>query len=407
MRFKNIGAIVTLTIALIVSVHSCKKVDDNYKQFLEGGERVYVGRADSIKTYGGQNRIMLEWLLISDPKVTGYKVFWNNGRDSISNPVQKINVIDTVRLMINNIPEGAYFFDIYTYDNEGHRSVKATAYGRVYGSNYQKSLLARGVKSSTPYDAYGTVRLTWSDPDEQFVGGQVRYTTFYGNDTIIPIVNHKDSIYTLLPNATTTFQYRSIFKPQPAAIDSFYSSWTTQTTPVKVTGLYMKNFEEPFVRAAWDGARWGTLKEWMVNAAAKNRGIYGSYDKYQNGEWFGFERWVAADKTIVNGKAYQTVKLPKGKYAFFIYRNAVTGNANGGNDQRYIVVAGGNTLPDINNISTAIASKSFVGLAENGTTSVEFTLDKPTEVSLGVVLSFTSTSQNMRMAEVGILQMPE
>ena len=67
-----------LLLLAATAFQSCKKMDDIYREFYESGETVYVGKADSIKVRGGNERVELTWLLLSDPKVASYKVYWNN-----------------------------------------------------------------------------------------------------------------------------------------------------------------------------------------------------------------------------------------------------------------------------------------------------------------------------------------
>ena len=104
---------------MLAMLLSCGKMDDTYSEFVKDGERIYIAKADSLKVRGGNKRIQLSWLLLSDPKVVKYKVTWNNGRDSIVNPVVKTASVDTVTLMIDNIEEGTHEFEIYTYDKLG------------------------------------------------------------------------------------------------------------------------------------------------------------------------------------------------------------------------------------------------------------------------------------------------
>src|SRR5215208_5798550 len=89
---------------------ACGKMDDTYKDFIKNGEIIYTGRVDSVQAYAGKNRIGLSMLLVSDPKITKVKVFWNNGRDSaVQNVVRTIGV-DTVRFLLTNLTEGTYSF---------------------------------------------------------------------------------------------------------------------------------------------------------------------------------------------------------------------------------------------------------------------------------------------------------
>lgn len=402
-------------LSALVCFGACKKIDSTYKEFL-GPERIYVAKADSMHAYGGRNRVLLEWLLISDPKVATYKVFWNNGRDSAETQVQKTTNVDTVRLLLDQMAEGAYFFDVYAFDKEGNRSVKNTVYGKVYGTNYQHALLARGVRSVEVYDDAGTLKVNWTDPDEQFVSGQVRYKTFSGNDTTVDVKKSSES-YTLLPSVASAFEYRSVFKPEVNALDSFYSDWTVQTLPeVDITNRVLSNARLPFRAAVWDGSAWGTLADWTVNAAARNKVIngtaYGSY-QYQpsvQAGYFALAKYVV-DPAIENGKVYQTFTLQKGKYAFYITRGSEAAATNYGNDPRYIVVAAGNTIPDIvSDMSrVSIAYKSFTTISAGETIRAEFTLEHETQISAGVLVSFTNATvtQYFRMSGLGILRLPD
>ena len=50
-------------------------------------------------------------------------------------------------------------------------------------------------------------------------------------------------------------------------------------------------------------------------------------------------------------------------------------------------MAAGNKLPDTENLSTAIASQDMEGKGKGGTNTLHFTLDKETEVAIGLVVN--------------------
>ncbi|MDD4591224.1 MAG: DUF4998 domain-containing protein, partial [Parabacteroides sp.] len=85
MKISNLTFCIATTIMLILA--SCENIKDTYEEFIKDGEIIYVAKADSIKVRSGKNRLELSWLLLSDPNVAKYKVFWNNNRDSIENVV--------------------------------------------------------------------------------------------------------------------------------------------------------------------------------------------------------------------------------------------------------------------------------------------------------------------------------
>lgn len=202
-------------------VGACGKWDDVHKQFVGDGEITYIAKADSIRTRGGLNRIELSWLFTSDPKISKYKVYWNNRRDSIVNDFQRSPEVDTVRLMLNNMTEGTYHFEVYTFDNAGHSSVKAEVVGRVYGEQYQSALLSRALRGST---RFGNDRmLNWIPADEALVRSELSYTD--GNGELQELRIDKAAETTLLENIplAADMKLRSVFLPDTTALDTFYT----------------------------------------------------------------------------------------------------------------------------------------------------------------------------------------
>lgn len=171
--------------------------------------------------------------------------------------------------------------------------------------------------------------------------------------------------------------------------------------PNEIPDNYLSNAKWPFARADWDGTRWGNLAGgWITNEAMRTRNGMGGYDGGWEGDEknsLGFEYWNDNETPIINGKLYQTIDLPAGDYRFTMSLggdNPIISNS--GNDPRYIVAAVGNTLPDIEDLSSALASSSFVGLANDGSVSIQFSLDQPSKVSVGFLVNFTNPQQNVR-----------
>ncbi len=221
----NIYYTIASFIALIFVV-SCENIEDTYQDFLKGGEKIYIGKADSIKVRSGNQRLELSWLLLSDPKVTSYKVSWNNNRDSIKGDVIKTNQVDTVRIMLNEMTEGIHHFEIIMYDGKGNSSIKSNAIGKVYGQSYQNSLLQRTYRSIRR--AGNNVVIEWMDASADMLRVEQRYTD--SNGTLIERNVASDVIRDTVPNFPrgTNLQYRTVFLPDPTAIDTFYTEYHTQ-----------------------------------------------------------------------------------------------------------------------------------------------------------------------------------
>src|SRR3546814_6919591 len=157
-------------------------MDDTYKEYLDGGERVYTGRVDSVETFAGYKRVGLSWLLISDPKITYCKIVWNNGADSIRIPVTRSNGIDTIRTVVDNLAEGVYTFDIYTGDDKGNTSLKVSAIGRAYGDQYTGNMPAMPFNRAKWRDDNTVVKWGLKEGNDILAGVELNYTDLAGEE---------------------------------------------------------------------------------------------------------------------------------------------------------------------------------------------------------------------------------
>ncbi len=218
----------SLGLFIIFNFSNCESIDDTYKEFVEGGEITYVGKADSIEVLPGRERLEVTWLLLSDPKVSSYKLFWNNGSDSIMGDLVKTENVDTVRVMLNDMPEYVYNIDIFLYDKQGNSSIKSSTIGRTYGAFYEGSIYNRLYKSTKRISE--GLEITWSDPSEEFVESELSYLDI--NDKLITKVVDReveiDTLFNIPVNGE--FKYHSAYLPEANAIDIFY----TEPTEVKL-----------------------------------------------------------------------------------------------------------------------------------------------------------------------------
>ena len=221
---KNIFVLVVFGILFGIAI-SCDTMEDTYKEFVSSGETLYIGKADSIKVKGGRNRLELTWLLLSDPKVASYKVFWNNRADSIEDNLVKTKNVDTVRIMFDPIKQGIHQFDIYLYDKEGNSSVRSSKIGEVYGSDYENSLLNRTYLSAIRQD--GNIIIQWMPAEPEVTMVEVEYKN--NMDKLvkkeIPGKVNVDTLFNFPINGS--FSYRTVFLPDSLAIDAFYAPTET------------------------------------------------------------------------------------------------------------------------------------------------------------------------------------
>ncbi len=216
-------------LALVSTIGGCSKMDDTYKQFLEDGMKVYIGMVDSVFVYPGNYRLQLGWLPPSDSKATKARVYWNNRLDSVDVPITRSETgNDTIKVMFDDFAEGTYVFEVFTFDDQGRRSLKKEVVTRVYGDVWKNTLLSRPIETYIA-DEKDVMKITW---------GALPYPTVYGTELIYEDLDG-DS-HTLFIPATETITYipdfltpqivqmRTVYKPGPLALDLFYTGYTSQ-----------------------------------------------------------------------------------------------------------------------------------------------------------------------------------
>ena len=217
---KKIIIRLTFFLILVWSITACDDMNATYKEFLEGGEMVYPGKADSLKAYPGNYRIKLSWLILTDPSITHSKVFWNNRQDSIDVILERTQGIDTITVLLTEMDERQYTFEIYNYDNKGNMSVGSELLGIVYGDKHRKSLINRLIKKISFIDDH--LLIEWEKAEEHTIGQEITYLNKNGNIQTDFVPAEKDS--TLMENYDINvfdIGYRTIFQPDSLAIDTF------------------------------------------------------------------------------------------------------------------------------------------------------------------------------------------
>ena len=239
-----------LAIILLIANQACEKMEDTYAEYLEGGEIIYPGKADSLQAFPGNRRIVLQWLIVSDPKVVRAVVYWNNKTDSVVVPIQKTADVDTISVILPDMEEGLYTFDVYTYDNAGHRSLGSQVIGEVYGGTFQQTLGNRLVRSvdwvDLPQDgeipAFKGAQVSWYGVNMQAIFMDIRYTQEDGSVITVreePVrISGRPPLFrevTRLPDCkeNSAITYRTAFMPDTLAIDTFYTEYSTYSPMLK------------------------------------------------------------------------------------------------------------------------------------------------------------------------------
>lgn len=206
---------------------SCGKMDATYHEFIENGERIYVGKADSAIVFNGKGRVLLQWLAVADRKIAQAKVFWNNRTFSKEVVVHKTPGIDTIRVMIDDLPEGEYSFEIVHYDADSNFSMASNVSGRSYGTAYATSLLPRPITEYNFVD--GQVLINWGGSMAGMVGVEIEYTDKANTPRLVDVPT--DATETVLTDFVSgqAFRYRTAYLPDSSSLDTFRTEYVERT----------------------------------------------------------------------------------------------------------------------------------------------------------------------------------
>lgn len=370
--------VTAFVVALVLVIHSCTSSDE-YLKFTEGGEISYTGKIDSLKFFPGRNRIKIEGLIISDPKVTELRIYWNSKKDSVVVPIVRTAGIDVVSKVIDNLEENIYNFQLKTFDSKGNPSIFVSTSAEVYGDRYISSLVNRPILSNVLIGNSLTINLVALNANSGALSSEVIYTTSSNEEKTVSVDIAAGSLVLNDFKNGSTYRYRTLYKPVMNSIDTFYTPYK-DVRPIPTPVL--KNAKVPFIASSTDGGRWGILANWNSNAAVKNHNGYGGWDEW-NGNIFNLESgW--GSPAITNGKIYQTVTAEPALYQLKVKlrdTNHEIGDVGGA----YFVIAKGDGLPNIENLTTATEVLGYKRIL--GTSGldyvIEFTVTTTSQISVG------------------------
>ncbi|MBA0882952.1 DUF4998 domain-containing protein [Flavobacterium undicola] len=233
--------VTAFVVVLVLVIHSCTGADE-YLKFTEGGEISYTGKIDSLKFFPGRNRVKIEGLIISDPKVNQLRVYWNSKKDSVVIPINRTAGIDVVSKIIENLPENIYNFEVKTFDAKGNSSISQNVTAQTYGARYQASLTNRKIIASTlSIKKSLTIDFATMDLTSGAYTTEVIYTDNSNVEKTVTVPVATSQV--VIPNFKegSKFKHRSLFLPTKTCIDIFYTDYV-EVGPIIYQGC---NFYAP------------------------------------------------------------------------------------------------------------------------------------------------------------------
>jgi hypothetical protein len=274
---------------------SCDDMMDIHRKYIEGGEKIYAPKVDSLFFYNGENRVQMWFWLFEAPNVRSVDVFWNNDVDSMIIPVMPSAGLDSMSAFITLAEEKAYTFYVGTTDIFGNRSLREMGSATSYGAIYKSALTNRGVKSAVTTGS--VTEIQWYSAADDYACSEIRYMGI--NNEVLTVRALPDESSTYCPDVKTgsTYEHRSLYVPVNS-IDTFYLDWVPIVPERKLD------------KSSWSVIAWSDEQADDGEAAAI---INGSLDDYWHSQWRGevpeLPHWAIIDmgapKEIVKIDTYR------------------------------------------------------------------------------------------------------
>lgn len=229
---KNIISILLSAVTLMIIIAGCSGMNDKLDVYLDAGERIYIGKIDSLKPLVGANRVKLIFWA-SDPRAKSVSFYWYPNNDSMVVQIAP-SVTNTYfeayiggPAATNTIEEGSYTLRAITRDGASHYSIPFEKVVNIYGDKFRATLTNRVLKTVAYAPTTSVLSLTYSGPvNEKEIGIVINYTDKAGIDKKMALAEIAIPTTPLaIPNVDKTkpVSYKTMFLPEPLAIDTFYT----------------------------------------------------------------------------------------------------------------------------------------------------------------------------------------
>lgn len=209
---------------MLAALVSCGKQDDVYKEFIVDGGHVYPAKVRDLSSVSGYQRVILTWTRPFDPSLKTAKVFWDNFSQSVD-----LNYADfpddNVSVVIANLEDRSYTFDVVNYDAKGNQSLSTELSVTPFGNNWLVSHTERSVVSSRMDGTDAKIVMTKSTKD--MVATKFRYQTADGRTVESEYLEPED-VEISLPEALRgkRFEFKSAFLPSSGIDTVWATSWS-------------------------------------------------------------------------------------------------------------------------------------------------------------------------------------
>lgn len=401
--------------------YSCSGMLDGIQSYLDEGEKIYVGKLDSLEAFSGKNRIKIQGKMMYGVNQVKCAISYRDPvtleEKSAEFPVERTEPQETFEFVLENLTEGQYDFSVVTYDPKNNMSIPTEVSAYAYGELYHQALTNRILRSASPEqktvdgESVWVAKLEWNmSRGDGLVGCNLEYEQADGTwgTKYVPAEENNTVLENYKPCGT--LRYNSVYKPDETSLDEFVTDTKTASLPGEdLTALYIKNAGYPFTGYEVEN-NLGKPDDWQWNEVMETKNAAGGagFTTY-NGGTIQFESTQWSQGYYDNGKVWQTFTLPKGKYEMHVeVRNAA--NIGSGSTNINFVVAVGEELPDNEDLEQSADVLSFLKFGQehlNKTSSLPaFQLTEETTVTVGWVVSFSDICRNIEFKSVKLWSVP-
>ena len=212
----------TFVVIALTVFWSCQDQKEVYEEFVVEGGIVYPGKARNAKVFSGRERVKVVASKPNDPTVTSLRVFWNFFTDSIVYDASE--QLDTIELIIADLPESTYSFVIQTYDDDGNVSVPVELFGNTYGESYQNRVQNRPIISAAidiDIDQFLSITFAEADISNGAYESVVSYTNIFNETVTVVVPVSEDNLQ--INDFRADPKYYTRYLPEKECIDTFVS----------------------------------------------------------------------------------------------------------------------------------------------------------------------------------------
>ncbi len=198
---------------IVISMLSCESERDSFKDLTSEGEQVVIGKVRGAKVSYGIHKLKFDLAINADPKIK--KFTFSEGEEEIRTfDLVRNNIgADTITLILDNLKEKVYDFNIVASDNEGNKSLTYRLTSTVFGDRYIANLPSRAVTNMTFDPVTGMVEAMFSKNKENMKETNLIYTTRDNIEKTITIPNDSGSLIISDFKTSDTLKLVSTYSP--------------------------------------------------------------------------------------------------------------------------------------------------------------------------------------------------